>query len=122
MFCLGLLKSSDARVGLISGAFLALLTAAGAGRVVVIDRESPPGNHIVLRCHGVAILMAHLKNRSVIPREGDRVSHGQPIGRVGNSGNTSEPHLHLHSVRTRGSPTHRRTHPNGVRWSLSFHE
>lgn len=37
MFCLGLLKSSDAWVGLMSGAFLALLTAAGAGRVSVIE-------------------------------------------------------------------------------------
>jgi Protein of unknown function (DUF3047) len=32
-----LLKSSDAWVGLMSGAFLALLTAAGAARVVVIE-------------------------------------------------------------------------------------
>jgi Protein of unknown function (DUF3047) len=37
MFCRGLLKSSDAWVGLMSGAFLALLTTAGAGRVVVIE-------------------------------------------------------------------------------------
>ena len=37
MFCLGWLKSSNAWVGLMSAAFLALLTAAGAGRVVVIE-------------------------------------------------------------------------------------
>ena len=37
MFCLGLLKSSNAWVGLMSAAFLALLTAAGTGRVVVIE-------------------------------------------------------------------------------------
>lgn len=37
MFCRGLLKSNIPWVGLISAAFLALLTAAGAGRVVVID-------------------------------------------------------------------------------------
>ena len=37
MFCRGLLKSSNAWVGLMSAAFLALLTAAGAGRVVVIE-------------------------------------------------------------------------------------
>jgi murein DD-endopeptidase MepM/ murein hydrolase activator NlpD len=28
---------------------------------------------------------------------GDRVSTGQPIGKVGNSGATSEPHLHIHA-------------------------
>ena len=37
MFCRGLLKSSNAWVGLMSAAFLALLTAAGTGRVVVIE-------------------------------------------------------------------------------------
>jgi hypothetical protein len=37
MFCLSLLKSGNVWVGLMSAAFLALLTAAGAGRVVVIE-------------------------------------------------------------------------------------
>ena len=37
MFCLGLLKSSNAWVGLMSAAFLVFVTAAGAGRVVVIE-------------------------------------------------------------------------------------
>jgi Protein of unknown function (DUF3047) len=37
MFCFGLLKSRNAWVGLMSSAFLALLTAAGADRVVVIE-------------------------------------------------------------------------------------
>jgi hypothetical protein len=37
MFCRGLVKSSNARVGLMSAVFLALLTAAGADRVVVIE-------------------------------------------------------------------------------------
>jgi murein DD-endopeptidase MepM/ murein hydrolase activator NlpD len=27
---------------------------------------------------------------------GERVRRGQPLGRVGNSGNSSEPHLHFH--------------------------
>jgi Protein of unknown function (DUF3047) len=37
MFCLGLLKSCNAWVGLMSAAFFAFLTATGAGRVVVIE-------------------------------------------------------------------------------------
>ncbi len=37
MFCLGLLKSSNAWVGLMSAAFLVFVTAAGADRVVVIE-------------------------------------------------------------------------------------
>jgi hypothetical protein len=37
MFCPGFLKSRDAWLGLMSGTFLVLLTAAGAGRLVVIE-------------------------------------------------------------------------------------
>jgi len=37
MFSMGLLKSGSAWMGLVSGAFLAFLTAAGAARMVVIE-------------------------------------------------------------------------------------
>ena len=36
-------------------------------------------------------------------RAGQRVTERQPLGRVGNSGNSSEPHLHLHAVRGRAT-------------------
>jgi hypothetical protein len=63
------------------------------------DREHPAGNHIVIRCEGVNVLLAHLQNGSVMVEEGSTVDTGQRLGRVGNSGNTSEPHLHIHAVR-----------------------
>lgn len=63
------------------------------------DREHPAGNHVVIACEGVNVLLAHLQNGSVTVQAGDRVTTGQPLGRVGNSGNTSEPHLHIHAVR-----------------------
>jgi len=31
-------------------------------------------------------------------QSGDSVRDGQPLAQVGNSGNTSEPHLHIHAV------------------------
>jgi len=43
MFCIGLLKSGDAWVGLVFGAFLALLTAAGVTREVVIEDWTTDG-------------------------------------------------------------------------------
>jgi murein DD-endopeptidase MepM/ murein hydrolase activator NlpD len=64
-----------------------------------MDRANAAGNHIVIRVNGVDIhlLLAHLKNGSVSVNIDDRVSKGQPIGKVGNSGNTTEPHLHIHA-------------------------
>jgi murein DD-endopeptidase MepM/ murein hydrolase activator NlpD len=41
-------------------------------------------------------VLAHLQNGSIEVQVGARVRAGQYIGRVGNSGNTIEPHLHLH--------------------------
>lgn len=41
---------------------------------------------------------------SVAVRADERVRRGQPLARVGNSGNSSEPHLHLHAVRFTAPP------------------
>ena len=55
----------------------------------------PAGNHIILRCDGTDLLLAHLREGSVTVHPDQRVIPGQLVGRVGNSGNTSEPHLHI---------------------------
>jgi peptidase M23-like protein len=58
--------------------------------------ENATGNVVVLDIgNGRYVLMAHLKRGSVLVAVGDRVRDGQPIARVGNSGNTDEPHLHI---------------------------
>ena len=42
--------------------------------------------------------VARLERRGVAPRDGgDTVTAGEQLGQVGNSGNTSEPHLHIHA-------------------------
>ncbi|MGP4115252.1 M23 family metallopeptidase [Streptomyces sp. 4N509B] len=54
------------------------------------------GNHVVLDLgDGTHALYAHLQRGSATVRPGDRVSAGQPIARCGNSGNSTEPHLHF---------------------------
>jgi hypothetical protein len=67
----------------------------------VRDSQHPAGNHVVVRYGDADIYvgLAHLKNGSVCVRAGDTVRAGQIVGRVGNSGNTSEPHLHIHAKR-----------------------
>jgi hypothetical protein len=61
------------------------------------DPAHPAGNHVAIESGGATIYLAHLRRGSVATRTGDRVRAGQPIGRVGNSGNTTEPHLHVHA-------------------------
>ncbi|MFZ4208240.1 M23 family metallopeptidase [Streptomyces griseoincarnatus] len=74
-------------------AYLMLLEAnvrdlLGAGRIL--------GNHVVLDLGGGAhALYAHLRRGSLTVREGDRVHAGQVLAQVGNSGNSTEPHLHF---------------------------
>jgi hypothetical protein len=60
----------------------------GPGRIL--------GNHLVLDLGGgVYAALAHLRRGSIRVRPGDRVTAGQPLAACGNSGNSSEPHLHF---------------------------
>lgn len=64
------------------------------------DEENVAGNYVALECGGAAVLLAHFRSGSIRVGTGDKVATGQPLGQVGNSGNTSEPHLHIHVERT----------------------
>lgn len=65
-----------------------------------VNVTSPLGNNVMLALDtGTFLVLAHLKPGSVLVKEGDEVEEGQPIGACGNSGNTSEPHIHIHHQR-----------------------
>ena len=55
------------------------------------------GNGVVLQCDNYHVHLHHMKKGSVIVELGERVESGQKLGQIGNSGNTLEPHLHLHA-------------------------
>jgi murein DD-endopeptidase MepM/ murein hydrolase activator NlpD len=61
------------------------------------DTAHPGGNHVVID-HGnhEFSLLAHMQPHSLRVKVGTRVKRGEVIGLAGNSGNTSEPHLHVH--------------------------
>jgi hypothetical protein len=59
------------------------------------------GNHVTVRVRrGLYLLYAHLAPGSLRVREGQRVRRGQTLGRLGNSGNSSTPHLHFQAMTT----------------------
>lgn len=63
------------------------------------DTENLAGNYVLIACHGVEVILAHMKAGSVRVAVGDSVTTADALGQVGNSGNTSEPHLHIHAER-----------------------
>jgi len=68
-----------------------------SSRAVPITLETVAGNHIVLDIgNGRYALYAHLQPGSLRAKTGDHVRRGQVLGLVGNSGNSTEPHLHFH--------------------------
>ncbi|HEY0026151.1 MAG TPA: M23 family metallopeptidase [Longimicrobium sp.] len=83
-----------------------ILAPAGGRVVLAVDgvADNVPGqtnapevagNHVIVD-HGTGeySVLAHLRSGSVAVRAGDRVARGQRLGECGNSGNSSEPHLH----------------------------
>jgi murein DD-endopeptidase MepM/ murein hydrolase activator NlpD len=59
------------------------------------------GNHIVQDIGGGSYAFyAHLKPGSIRVKVGDKLTTGQPIAALGNSGNSSAPHLHFHVMST----------------------
>ena len=89
-----------------------IISVAGGRVVDVVDRypdekpgvldpdltlEDAGGNHVIVDIGGGRYAFyAHLKPNSIAVEEGDRVRRGEVLGRLGNSGNTSAPHLHFH--------------------------
>lgn len=64
------------------------------------DTANPAGNHVVLTCGDLEIELAHLRMGSVVVEAGKQIRARDPIGQVGNSGNSTEPHLHVHAIDT----------------------
>lgn len=66
-------------------------------RAVAITPETLAGNHVVLDLGaGAYAVYAHLQPGSVRVAVGERVAEGAVLGLLGNSGNSTEPHLHVH--------------------------
>jgi murein DD-endopeptidase MepM/ murein hydrolase activator NlpD len=62
-----------------------------------ITLQNVDGNHIVIDVgHGKYAFYAHFQKGSLLVAKGDHVKRGQVLALVGNTGNTSAPHMHFH--------------------------
>lgn len=72
----------------------------GDDRAVPITRDTRGGNIIILDIgDGRFVTYSHLIPGSLSVGVGDQVQKGDVLGRLGNSGNSSAPHLHFHVSR-----------------------
>jgi murein DD-endopeptidase MepM/ murein hydrolase activator NlpD len=70
------------------------------------------GNHLVLRLldRDAYVALVHLREGSLRVVRGEAVTTGQPLAACGNSGNSTQPHVHLQAMdspdldRARGLP------------------
>ncbi len=68
--------------------------AAGEGEVLFAGEKRGYGNLVLVgHAHGLVTVYAHNSQNLVV--QGDRVLRGEPIARVGHSGNATGPHLHF---------------------------
>ena len=66
-----------------------------------MNQYSALGNYVVIKHRDLEYsVLAHLKRGSVRVKAGENVVSGQSLGLCGNSGNSSEPHLHYHLQNT----------------------
>lgn len=73
------------------------------------------GNHVmILTGGGSVVALCHLQHHSVRVSVGQRVRTGEPLGACGNSGNSTEPHLHLQALSSADVP-----HATAVPFTLS---
>lgn len=80
-----------------SGEIVAAVDGLPDMEVPQTDTNHLAGNHVILSCNGVHVLLAHFRKSSLVIRMGRQLATGETIAAVGNSGNSSEPHMHINA-------------------------
>ena len=83
----------------ISGKVIGIENSLEDNAIGKTNPGNPAGNHVILETNeGVYILLAHLKKGSIGIKLGEQLEAGAQIGLCGNSGNSSQPHLHIQAM------------------------
>jgi hypothetical protein len=74
--------------------------ALGQARRIRAGIAAVAGNHVVIEVArgGPYVLVAHLQHQSVRVSPGQQIEVGEPVGACGNTGNSTQPHVHLQAV------------------------
>ncbi|MBN1634593.1 MAG: M23 family metallopeptidase [Ignavibacteria bacterium] len=64
-----------------------------------INQSRKAGNFVLIKSDGITLMLAHLQRGSIVVDKDDKVTYGSYIGKIGNSGNSREPHLHIEAHR-----------------------
>ncbi len=71
------------------------IRAIAAGKVAHLGRDYLLEGNITVIDHGLGIFSSYLHQSTFLVKVGDEVKKGDVIGRVGSTGNSHAPHLHL---------------------------
>lgn len=109
----GTMHTGDGKTNAQFHAFGQPILAPAAGKVVAVvdgiadnlpgttNVEQPLGNYVVLdHGNGEFSFLGHLQQGSVVAEVGRRIEVGARLGSCGNSGDSSQPHLHFHLQNT----------------------
>lgn len=73
--------------------------ALGQARRAAAGWPALAGNHVMFQTGaGPVVVLCHLQQESVRVRDGEQVAVGQAVANCGNTGDSTEPHLHLQAI------------------------
>lgn len=67
-------------------------------RRVAAGWEALAGNHVFIDRSGVVLALSHLRQGSLRVGVGQQVRAGEPVAECGNTGNSTEPHVHVQAL------------------------
>lgn len=83
-----------------TGVVIAVIDGIEDNKPGEMNEQQPEGNMVIIEHeHGEQSMLAHFKQHSIVVKVGDKVEAGQLLGKTGNSGHSSEAHIHFQVIK-----------------------